>query len=93
MKMLQQQHQQLQEQNEEEITSVRCKSSTGNLFHSPMGVTDNSEQDYTKSPTVTNATDINTVEGITNNYLYVLVCSNKANKSLDHLKVNYFGLR
>ena len=92
MKMLQQQHQQLQ-QNEEEITSVRCKSSTGNLFHSPMGVTDNSEQDYTKSPTVTNATDINTVEGITNNYLYVLVCSNKANKRLDHLKVNYFGLR
>ena len=92
MKMLQQQHQQLQ-QNEEEITSVRCKSSTGNLFHSPMGVTDNSEQDYTKSPTVTNATDINTVEGITYNYLYVLVCSNKANKSLDHLKVNYFGLR
>ena len=92
MKMLQQQHQQLQ-QNEEEITSVRCKSSTGNLFHSPMGVTDNSEQDYTKSPTVTNATDINTVEGITNNYLYVLVCSNKANKGLDNLKVNYFGLR
>ena len=80
MKMLQQQHQQLQ-QNEEEITSVRCKSSTGNLFHSPMGVTDNSEQDYTKSPTVTNATDINTVEGITYYYcvillIYVLVCSN-----------------
>ena len=91
--MLQQQHQQLQEQNEEEITSVRCKSSTGNLFHSPMGVTDNSEQDYTKSPTVTNATDINTVEGITNNYLYVLVCSNKAKKGLHNLKVNYFGLR
>ena len=80
--MLQQQHQQLQEQNEEEITSVRCKSSTGNLFHSPMGVTDNSEQDYTKSPTVTNATDINTVEGITYYYcvillIYVLVYSNK----------------
>ena len=72
MKMLQ--HQQLQ--NEE--TSVRCKSSTGNLFHSPMGVTDNSEQDYTKSPTVTNATDINTVEGmyyivILHTYLFVLV--------------------
>ena len=68
MKMLQ--HQQLQ--NEE--TSVRCKSSTGNLFHSPMGVTDNSEQDYTKSPTVTNATDINTVEGTyyCDTYLFVL---------------------
>ena len=67
------QHHQLQ--NEE--TSVRCKSSTGNLFHSPMGVTDNSEQDYTtKSPTVTNATDINTVEGMyycdTTIYLFVL---------------------
>ena len=74
MKMLQQQqHQQLQEQNEEEITSVRCKSSTGNLFHSPMGVTDNNSEDYTKSPTVTNATDINTVEGIV-----ILDCSNKA---------------
>ena len=52
MKMLQ--------QNEE--TSVRCKSSTGNLFHSPMGVTDNSDS---KSPVTT---DIHTVEGKT--YLF-----------------------
>ena len=51
MKMLQ--------QNEE--TSVRSKSSTGNLFHSPMGgVTDNSDS---KSPVPSDIHTTTTVGG------------------------------